>query len=272
MTKSTIETNFWFSSGPFFTTSLIVVPDRSFEHTYNLINSTEVNGSSDSSDSASNKDSQKAELSLNFYDAHGELFNSVSITVLSGSVETINLENYTLACKMQGGLKHGRVSVQHTASIKCLTAILPIPYTASQSLKRKNLIGDPLFLNPSKPIFFPFTINNEFSNILTVINCSQEEADFRCRLIVNDTFEEVTRKISGNGSSIISINADFHSFLCKEFDQAYLKISTKMSSPRLGFQFVQQVKITQIENSSIRSYYTSLNNSFSNISHSSFSQ
>ena len=237
-----VISNFWFSTSPFFNTVVYTVPRT----VYNIEEGNYINRG------------DSTPLTIKIFDCDGDLINNVSISTPSNECATIAIDTYCSGCKLQGGIKQGTIEISHSDDIICYAKSCDVENTSTKLLS-PSLLGVPIYITSTAPIFFPILIKNDLNLILTVINKSHKTEDFKYRIIVDEVFDEISHKIPPKGCRIFSIFADFKDFECREGTQAYLRFVSKAPDNCLGYQIIEQIKSKNFITNDINNLFVSLN-------------
>lgn len=176
-------------------------------------------------------DGGRVKTDLEIYDLDGTQVNSVQVEFPAGEVGIIELEPYTSALKMQGGVAHGHVKVTSPPGTRhfCRQMI-----GASVALYQ-----DPAQINYRESAFLPLIVGGRREHMLVLVNAGAEESQIACRLFYGNRSPEWALTVPGNGSRVISIENDL---LATTDDrawekgalQSYLRLTGRHQSPIAG--------------------------------------
>lgn len=206
---SVVETtsHFWVAAPPLFSSTLLVATGD---------------------DTAGAK---RAKTSLEIFDLDGTPVNSVTVEFPAEEVGFVELEPFTAALKMQGGVAHGHLKVTSPVGTRHLYR-----QTIGSSVV---LYQDPVPVNPRESGFIPVVIGGRREHMLVLVNSGEEEGQIACRMFYGNRSPEWTLTVSGNGSRVLSIEnellaaADEKAWE-KGTLQAYIRLTGKHQSPIAG--------------------------------------
>ena len=149
----------------------------------------------------------------------------------AGEVGIIELEPYTSALKMQGGVAHGHVKVTSPPGTRHLCRQM-----IGSSV---TLYQDPVQIHYRESSFLPLIVGGRREHMLVLVNAGEEEAQIACRLFYGNRSPEWALAVPGNGSRIISVENDL---LATTDDrawekgalQSYLRLTGRHQSPIAG--------------------------------------
>jgi hypothetical protein len=168
---------------------------------------------------------------LEIFDLDGTQVNSVQVEFPAGEVGIIELEPYTSALKMQGGVAHGHVKVTSPVGTRHLCRQMIGSSVA--------LYQDPAHINYRESAFLPLIVGGRREHMLVLVNSGEEESQVACRLFYGNRSPEWALAVPGNGSRIISVENDL---LATTDDrawekgalQSYLRLTGRHQSPIAG--------------------------------------
>jgi hypothetical protein len=206
---SVVETtsHFWVASPPLFSSTLLVATGG---------------------DSAG---AGRAKTRLEIFDLDGSQINSVEVEFPAGQVGFVELEPFTAALKMQGGVAHGHLKVTSPIGTRHLYR-----QTIGTSVV---LYQDPVPVSNRESSFIPVVIGGRREHMLVLVNSGEEEGQIACRLFYGNRSPEWTLTVPGNGSRVLSIENDLVAAADqkaweKGALQAYIRFTGKHHSPIAG--------------------------------------
>ena len=206
---SVVETtsHFWVASPPLFSSTLLVATGD---------------------DSAG---AGRAKTRLEIFDLDGSQINSVEVEFPAGQVGFVELEPFTAALKMQGGVAHGHLKVTSPIGTRHLYR-----QTIGTSVV---LYQDPVPVSNRESSFIPVVIGGRREHMLVLVNSGEEEGQIACRLFYGNRSPEWTLTVPGNGSRALSIENDLLAAADqkaweKGALQAYIRFTGKHQSPIAG--------------------------------------
>ena len=206
---SVVETtsHFWVASPPLFSSTLLVATG---------------DGSAGSG---------RAKTRLDIFDLDGSQVNSVEVEFPSCEVGFVELEPFTSALKMQGGVAHGHLKVTSPIGTRHLYR-----QTIGTSVV---LYQDPAPVHNRESSFIPVVIGGRREHMLVLVNAGEEEGQISCRLFYGNRSPEWTLTVPGNGSRVLSIESDLLAAADQKAGdkgalQAYVRLTGKHQSPIAG--------------------------------------
>lgn len=175
-------------------------------------------------------------LNLTVHDCDGLLVNQVGAIFPTGSVGTLELGQFLSGLKLEGGLKHALLSVEHPEFVRCVCR--------AQTQSAAAIIGEPLPLSIGKGAFFPVTFCGERKSVVALSNPTTQSVTAKCRLFQGKRTPEFTVSLPPLGSRIYGVESEFSEYLSLDpgyFSQAYLRVTTKSSKSIL----VQILEVTE---------------------------
>lgn len=215
-----IVSHFWVTTYPFFQTELLLASPL---------------GDGDNEE-------DKFETILRLFDPDGELVDKTTLSLSTGVVHSISLEQMMLKCKLESGFRHGHLVVVIERTRKPV-----IPYLSIFGNESHLVIPAGLNLS-SESAHFPITLSGQFVPLIGIVNCSPHTASLKIRLSVHtDEVKqaEVLKTITGNGSRLISIFDEFSHCSFPGVSTAYIRVA-----PRGGETSFQLTAIEQVRNQS----------------------
>ena len=173
----------------------------------------------------------RAKTHIDIFDLDGILVNSVDVEFPAGEVGFVELEPFTAALKMQGGVAHGHLKVTSPVGTRhlCRQAI------GSSVI----LYQDPVPVKNRENSFIPVVIGGRREHMLVLVNSGGEEGQIACRLFYGNRSPEWTLTVPANGSRVLSLENDLVAAADqkaweKGALQAYVRFTGKHQSPIAG--------------------------------------
>lgn len=180
----------------------------------------------------------ETEHKLNFFDADGELINEASSVFPAGQsnfgqCNFLELDPFLESCKLEGGLKHGRLQIISPQGSRHMLRL--------HGRHNACLSSSTLRVSGSQSSFFPMALSRDRSFLVAAVNESDVEGVLRVRLFAGTRAPETTCLIPPRGARIISIPAEFPSHIPDGpgAQQAYLRLGTT-SDAILGAQLIER--------------------------------
>ncbi len=158
-------------------------------------------------------------------DADGAIVNEASI--VHHGLSVFDLASAVLNVKLEGGLRHGTVEVASAAS-------------ASMRFFNKTFSR---FFEPARVIsadcaqFAPITLGSNIENLVCLLNCSDQEATVRVRLILAKRNPDTLVTIPARGSRLMCVEREFSEMTEKALEEkttrAYVRVSLRSELPVL---------------------------------------
>lgn len=206
---SVVETtsHFWVAAPPLFSSTLMVAPGD---------------------DTAQGG---RASTNIEIFDVDGTQINSVDVEFPAGQVGLVELEPFTAALKMQGGVAHGHLKVTSPVGTRHL-----FRQTIGTSVV---LYQDPVSVKDRESSFIPVVIGGRREHMLVLVNSGAEEGQISCRLFYGNRSPEWTLTVPGNGSRVLSVENELVSAADqkaweKGALQAYIRLTGKQQSAITG--------------------------------------
>lgn len=202
--------SFWICAGPFFESNLFFAP---------VVSASRIAGSEAGAPAP-------LRLDIVLYDADGEIVNEVRFQPPADRVGILDVEPLMEACKYEGGLKHGTLSVSSTA-----------PFTAFSRVfaRQSAAVMDGLMnLSPAGRIFIPLSLAEGKKSLLTVVNYGNERASVKCKLFLARRSPEILCSLPAHGARVLSLEDEFveqGESLPQNGVQAYLRVNSKTDDP-----------------------------------------
>lgn len=206
MAVTPVISNFWISSFPYFSSTLVTTFAGAPAET---------------------------EHKINFFDADGELINEVVTVFPAGECNFLELDPFLEACKLEGGLKHGRLQILSPQGTRHILRI---------SGRHNACMSSPtLAVSGSRGAFFPIALSRDQSFMVAAVNESDVEGQLRVRLFAGTRAPEVMAIIPPRGARIISIPAEFPSHIPdgQGRQQAYIRLGTTTDAV-IGVQLIER--------------------------------
>ena len=206
MDQTTSIEHFWVGANPYFNPYLIVCPDSSMI---------------------------PSEVSLDFFDVDGELFNSARVTIASDKVQCVALEPFLSGCKVESGVKHCHVRATTPSSETRLFCRL-------HSQASTNVTSHAQLLNENVPGFFPITLEEGSSNLVALMNTSDQETTLKLRLYAGNRSPELLFTLAPHATKLLHVESLFEEVATiaqGKTTQGYLRLFSK-SSASVGVQIL----------------------------------
>lgn len=206
---SVVETtsHFWVAAPPLYSSTLLVAPgiDTSGQ--------------------------RRAQTRLEIFDLDGTQVNSVEVEFPASEVGFVELEPFTAALKMQGGVAHGHLKVTSPPGTRHL-----FRQTIGSSVV---LYQDPVPVASRESSFIPVVIGGRREHMVVLVNAGEEEGQIACRLFYANRSPEWTLTVPANGSRVLSLENELlasadQKVWEKGAVQAYVRLSGKQQSPIAG--------------------------------------
>jgi len=178
----------------------------------------------------------RAKTQLELFDLDGVQVNSVEVEFPAGQVGVVELEPFTAALKMQGGVAHGHLKV---------TSPIGTRHLYRQTIGSSVMVyQDPVSVKNRESSFIPVVIGGRREHMLVLVNSGEEEGQIACRLFYGNRSPEWTLSVPGNGSRVVSVEGELlASTDQKAWEkgalQAYLRFTGKHQSP-IGGQIIER--------------------------------
>lgn len=219
-TPARLESHYWVSTFPFFSHTVLIIPPPPAD---------QEGGAVDEGFSAQ----------LTIYDADGMLGNRVVITREKREIVAVELDPLMGGCKIESGLKHGHLLIESPAGFTHLCRIRGPHGSALVSQ------GTPVTRDLAS--FMPLTFSADRSQLLSVINTSNEAAQFRCRLYCGKRTPEMTADVPAHGVRLLSVQSEFSEFAIVEGGKrisAYARFTSGSNEPLL-VQLVERYELME---------------------------
>jgi hypothetical protein len=173
----------------------------------------------------------RTKTQVEIFDMDGTQVNSVEVEFPSAEVGFIELEPFTAALKMQGGVAHGHLKVTSPEGARHI-----FRQTIGSSVV---LYQDPVPVASREHSFIPVVIGGRREHMVVLVNGGEEEGQIACRLFYGNRSPEWTLTVPGNGSRVLSLENELlasadQKVWEKGALQAYIRLSGKHQSPIAG--------------------------------------
>jgi hypothetical protein len=206
---SVVETtsHFWVAAPPLYSSTLLVAPG------------VDTSGQG------------RAQTRLEIFDLDGTQVNSVDVEFPASEVGFVELEPFTSALKMQGGVAHGHLKVTSPPGTRHL-----FRQTIGSSVV---LYQDPVPVASRESSFIPVVIGGRREHMVVLVNAGEEEGQIACRLFYANRSPEWTLTVPAHGSRVLSLENELlasadQKVWEKGAVQAYVRFSGKQQSPIAG--------------------------------------
>jgi hypothetical protein len=161
----------------------------------------------------------------------GAQVNSVEVEFPSAKVGFVELEPFTAALKMQGGVAHGHLKVTSPEGTRHIFRQM-----IGSSVV---LYQDPVPVASRENRFIPVVIGGRREHMVVLVNAGEEEGQVACRLFYGNRSPEWTLTVPGSGSRVLSLENELlassdQKVWEKGALQAYVRLSGKHQSPIAG--------------------------------------
>lgn len=207
MAVSPAISNFWISSFPYFSSTLLLSSSGLFA---------------------------ESEHQFLFFDPDGEIVNEVTCSFEPGQCNSLELDTFLESCKLEAGLKHCHLQVTSPPGTRHQLRI--------HSKESACFSGPAVPVSANQGGFFPLVLTRDRSFLLGIINRSDVEGNLRVRLFAGSRAPETTCLVPARGARIVSIPAEFPSYIPEgagKHQQAYLRMGTTSDSI-LGVQLIER--------------------------------
>lgn len=169
----------------------------------------------------------RAKTRLEIFDLDGTLVNSVEVEFPCEEVGFVELEPFTAALKMQGGVAHGHLRVTSPQGTRHL-----FRQTIGSSVV---LYQDPMPVAARESSFIPVVIGGRREHMVVLVNGGEEEGQIAFRLFYGNRSPEWTLTVPANGSRVLSLENELlatadQKIWEKGALQAYVRLSGKNQS------------------------------------------
>jgi hypothetical protein len=173
----------------------------------------------------------RVRTAIEIFDLDGKRVNSVEVEFPANEVGFVELEPFTAALKMQGGVAHGHLKVTSPLGTRHLYR-----QTVGNSLA---VSSDPEPVRNKESAFIPLVVGKGHEHMLVLVNSGEDEGQIACRIFFGNRSPEWTLTVPGNGSRIVALESDL---LASSDDksweksplQAYVRLSGRQGSAIAG--------------------------------------
>lgn len=201
-----VATHLWVSASPYFESVLLIAADP---------------------------DRGGGSVQLSLFDASGEPVNEVEVQYPADAPYLLALEPLMGDCKLESGIRHGHLVVEHDESVVVLHRL--------QAKESAVLQGPPALVTEAAATFFPIIMAPDICSFLCAINLDQQDQRLRCRLFIGNRSPDVVVSVPARGSSLVMLEQSFLEFVPRAGESrvhAYVRLSTK--SGRLGVSLLER--------------------------------
>lgn len=177
-----------------------------------------------------------SDVQVSLYDCSGARVNVVRTNFGTQSCGALEVDPLMEACKLEAGFKHAHVEVNAPLGCKVLSRI----YSRSGAC----LMAPAISLSERSSTFFPVLFSEERAPFLGIINCSERDAQVRCRLYFGKRSPEMQYSVPALGSRLVSVLAEFAEYGIEQPDRTvhgYVRVSTS-SGMHCGVQLIESLK------------------------------
>jgi hypothetical protein len=182
------------------------------------------------------------------FDCDGEAVNEAEVSSDSSAPLILELDSLLERCKMDSGLRHGHLMVEHS--------------TYSRPILRLQNRGGAVMSGASRPVtkdravFSPVTLSPERVTLATLVNHGATTAQVRVRLMFSNRNPDIIYEIPPFGSKVVALEEDFRQALLTGFakrdsipedgaafpeTRGYVRVSVK-NDQAVGFQLVESLE------------------------------
>lgn len=210
-----MESHFWVAAGPFFTTTLFVVPPSPL-----FLQDTE---------------SKNFPSTIRIFDSDGKPVNEVIVQFPANQVGILELDTLMSGCGLESGLQHGHLSITSTPGAR--------HFCRMNTAEEGTLLSEPMRVRRGCGAFMPVTFSSNRTSMLCFINYGDKETSVRCRLFCGKRAPETICTLPPRGSRVLNVEAEFPGMTAvaagKEVS-AYLRFGTQSESD-VGVQLLERV-------------------------------
>ena len=196
--ESLVESRFWVSTGPYFFSTLFIIPP----------------------DSGSGLSQGFSVVEI--FDVDGVSAGVTRVRAKNG-VMMIELSSLMSSCKEESGMQYGQLVVRSPAGYA--------HYCRMHNESRAFLIPPIKFCQAGSPLFSPLTIGAGKDTFLGLVNTGDTDANLRCRLYFGKRTPEIDCSIPAHGSRILHVESVFGGFVQlggPELSYAYIRCMTRV--------------------------------------------
>lgn len=158
---------------------------------------------------------------LEVYDCDGELVNEAVVSFKDTSLGVLDLEPFVAACKLESGMKHGRVLVRSSqhSNIQC---------RVSQN-KGGSFLANQQDILRRRDVFFPLTFSPDRTNYICLANQSTEDSTVRFRIFCGSRTPKQEVVVPALGARIVQLESLFpeYGYIEDKLIRAYVRLSVR---------------------------------------------
>ena len=185
------RTHFWVTSHPFCEAMLFLCPQLDDSQT------------------------EAAPSTVRLFDCDGGLVNEAELGSAGGSPIGIELDPLLERCKLESGLRHGHLMIEHAPEVR--------PVCRLQNRAGAVISGESLPVTQNHAMFSPVTLSPERSSIVTLVNFVAAEAQVRVRLMFSSRSPDVTYAVPPFGAKVVCLDQEFVELLATGFGKPSAK-------------------------------------------------
>ena len=195
--------HFWVAGAPFFSSTLLVVPN-----------------SDEPADG-------RTTTVLDLFDVEGVKANSVELEFPSREVGVIELEPFVAGLKVEGGVHHGHLLVSSPAGTRHLMR-LGLPMGVS-------VLRDPFVIRSRESLFLPLVLGGRREHLMALVNTTGDTAQVTVRLFYGNRSPEWNVTVPPSGVRLVPLEEELlagseEKGWEKGSVQGYLRFTPKHSS------------------------------------------
>ena len=157
---------------------------------------------------------------IRLFDCDGGLVNELEMGSAGGNPAGIELDPLLERCKLESGLRHGHLMVEHAPEIR--------PVCRLQNRAGAVISGASLPITQAHAMFSPVCLSPERSSLVTLVNYGAVEAQVRVRLMFSSRSPDVIYSVPPFGAKVVCLEQEFFDVLVSGFG----KPAGKKSEPK----------------------------------------
>lgn len=165
------------------------------------------------------------DLTLSVFDVDGNKVNNITVNCSESGNQVTPLEPFLASCKSESGFRHAVVAIDDLPSNVTVQCRLHSPLGSH--------VNNPLLvLNDGQNGFFPFTIEEGVTNLLALINPTDQTQSVRYRWYSADKSKEDICDIAPRATRLLHIEAviaESAMFSDKKMIHGYMRVAAKAS-------------------------------------------
>ncbi|NDC37221.1 MAG: hypothetical protein EBZ48_04120, partial [Proteobacteria bacterium] len=199
-----VRTHFWVTSQPFCEAVLFISPQ-----TLGAAQSLSLEGTA-------------SVALLRLFDSDGGVVTEAQCGSANGAPVMLELDALLEGCKLESGLRHGHLMIEHDASVR--------PAVRLQNRGGAVLTGASMPVDRDRAMFSPVTLAPERASLLTLVNFGAGMAEVRVRLMVGNRNPDLVYNLPPFGSRVVCLEQEFRQALMVDF----AKGDSSKGQPRRG--------------------------------------